>query len=69
MQQPSVGRIVHYVDLDINEEPIAALITKVDDLGAVDLTVFPPGGAPLFREDVQHDEDGPDRTWHWPPRV
>lgn len=70
-QNPSVGRIVHYVGS--YGECLAALVTQVISVipdGAADLTVFPPGGDPLTGLlSIRHDEDRGTGSWHWPERA
>lgn len=72
-QQPSVGRIVHFV---YGDKHCAAIITdpafrvQTDSYDAIEqaLTVFPPNEAP-FTTCATHDEGGAPATWHWPERV
>jgi hypothetical protein len=84
MQQPSVGRIVHYVSYgtpggEYKSECRAAIVTEVtehpDADGTVGLCVMNPTGLFLNRN-VPHAEDraaGAEThlggTWHWPERV
>ncbi|MER5677343.1 hypothetical protein ABT081_10440 [Streptomyces sp. NPDC002238] len=84
-QQPSVGRIVHYVSqgspvLDDGSQRYpsvrrAAIVTAVEDvLGEdlrVSLAVLNPTGL-HFDQSVPYAEPGVDLvggTWHWPERV
>lgn len=78
-QQPSVGRIVHYVSFGTpgGEYPSvcrAAIVTEAAE-GAtevdwpVGLAVLNPSGM-FFNRDVAHsDGDHRGGTWHWPERV
>lgn len=78
MQQPSVGRIVHYVSHGTppredgtqaySSECRAAIITAVGAEGYVSLAVFNPTGM-FFNERVRYDEQQAGGTWHWPERV
>lgn len=67
-QIPSVGRIVHYVPSGPDPECWPAMITSAD--GACELTLFPPGRAPVPL-DRPISQGSPDdfKTWHWPERV
>lgn len=69
IQQPSMGRIVLYVDR--NDGMIApAMITEVLAAG-VKLTVSQPGTVPFPLYGLApYDFDGSRArgTWHWPPR-
>lgn len=79
-QQPSVGRIVHYVSYGTpgGEYPSvcrAAIVAAVDDyqdsprVGHVSLCVLNPEGM-FFDKAVLHDEESKrGGTWHWPERV
>lgn len=61
---PSVGRIVHYHNMNRDE---ASIITRVYTDGTVDLTSFPPGNLPSYHDRIS---EGPGRgQWTWPPRV
>lgn len=64
MQNPSVGRIVHYRR---DEKVCAAIITYVWSTTTVSLAVFTPTGETLTPTSVTLG-DG-DRQWSWPPRV
>lgn len=74
---PSVGRIVHYFDVE-GGNPIAAIIAEVipaEGLGEqtlVGLHVFPPGEPATTIDNVaEHRGSGPipARCWRWPERV
>lgn len=82
-QQPSIGRIVHYVSYgtpggEYSKACRAAIITEIHDNDEVALTVFNPSGQ-FFNWRVPHEEidgkiePGPSGrsggTWHWPERV
>ncbi len=58
--KPSVGRIVHVLDLGMC---VAAIVTRVWDGDAVNIRVFLPNGGEENRTHVAADE------WHWPERV
>ncbi|MFF2522220.1 hypothetical protein [Streptomyces liangshanensis] len=76
-QQPSVGRIVHYVSYgtpggEYSTECRAAIVTELaepdEDSDVVGLAVLNPAG--LFFNRAPQDESGHDGgTWHWPERV
>ena len=70
-QQPTIGRIVHYYDLDAL--PHAAIITNVVGPSSVDLWVFGRSGN-NWQAVMINRHDNPGRadsanTWAWPPRV
>lgn len=82
-QQPSVGRIVHYVSYgtpggEYKSECRAAVVTAVPaamwegNRQPVDLCVLNPEGL-FFNRNVPHEEgDGVyprGGSWHWPERV
>lgn len=82
-QQPSVGRIVHYVSYGTPVQPNgsqaftsecrAAIITEVSEETGfgklVGLCVLNPTGQ-FFNRGVEHDRTGETGgTWHWPERV
>jgi hypothetical protein len=74
-QQPSVGRIVHYVAFGTpgGEYPAgtcrAAIITQVGNAGDVGLCIMNPTGL-FFPTSVKQDEAMKvPGTWHWPERV
>ncbi len=77
MQQPSVGRIVHYQSYGTPggqylPEPRAAVITEVfdqeDNPGGVSLAVLNPSGM-FFNQDVPFSQDPKPGHWNWPPRA
>jgi len=76
-EQPSVGRIVHYVAYGTpkGEFPArahrAAIITAVEDVDKhiVSLCVLNPTGI-FFNSGLQYDSTAEQPgTWHWPERV
>jgi hypothetical protein len=81
MQQPSVGRIVHYVSYgtpggEYTSQCRAAIVTAVEpgnsaarDPERVALCVMNPTGL-FLNEHVRQSEDSKvGGTWHWPERV
>lgn len=69
---PTVGRIVIYShpggpDGADNPRGCAAVVTGVDEDGAVSLFVMHPDGAISSSHHVKHGTEF--GTWHWPPRV
>jgi len=71
LDTPSIGRIVHYVE--VHGKHHAALVTDVakDDASSVDLAVFHSQlRGTLFLQAVRYSwpPEGPN-TWHWPERV
>lgn len=78
-QQPSVGRIVHYVSYgtpggEYTSQCRAAMVTEVTDCDAhtecVGLFVANPTGI-FLNQHVPHNETSEQRggTWHWPERT
>jgi len=76
MDQPSVGRIVHYVAYGTpgGEFPAgvcrAAVVTELDPTSAsiVGICVVNPTGL-FFNRGILYDPDKQPGTWHWPERV
>jgi hypothetical protein len=78
MQQPSIGRIVHYVSYgtpggEYGKECRAAIVTEVpsgtETPQGIGLCVLNPAGM-FFNQTVVHDESGTSGgTWHWPERA
>lgn len=72
--KPSVGRIVHFVEVRRGDSHCAAVITRVHADTCVNLRLFedhasydPPSE---FKTRVFLDEDDKHSgTWHWPERV
>lgn len=84
MNQPAVGRVVHYYTRDTQKQargvglgPYAAVITQVFGVEdgsvstLVNLTVTPPHADSYRVESVHGDGADADLTswWVWPPRV
>lgn len=77
-QQPTVGKIVHYVNPDTRRCQ-AAIVTQVPDSEIFDawITVFPAHTTPKIIHGVVPfvDTHGPDSqqntpaTWHWPELI
>lgn len=74
-QQPSIGRIVHYVSYgtpggEYTSECRAAVITEVSPgIDEVGLCVLNPTGQ-FFKRSISHNEtDNRGGTWHWPEHV
>jgi hypothetical protein len=74
MDKPTIGRIVHYVNLGDSQglyppECQAAIITGVNEDGTVALHIFYRTGD-FYMQDVEFSEDTQQRrSWHWPERV
>ena len=64
-QQPSVGRVVHFVNGD---QHVPAIITDPANGLTVHLTVFPVGEPP-FTTLAGYDPNSATATWHWPEFV
>ena len=72
MQEPSIGRIVHYYDVG-SVTPIAAIIVRVwdGDDEMVNLRLFTDDddlGARIVTS-VPYTDIAGDWGWQWPPRV
>ncbi len=77
-QEPTIGRIVHYVLDDVMDEHRPAIIARVFSPVMVNLQVFVDGqndsglvqvGSLLWKSSVEHDEEfKATGTWHWPER-
>jgi hypothetical protein len=85
--QPSLGRIVLYTHDDeaidfcrVAPGTFPGIVTAVHRLtfdadgpddAVIDLTLFPPGRAPVGLSGVHQapDNDPTPGRWHWPPRV
>lgn len=67
-QQPSIGRIVHYVQYD-GDKCRPAIITEVEDDRMVSLHVFTPDRGDHNQDECPYSEDRVHGTWHWPERV
>lgn len=76
LQQPSIGRIVHYQSYgtrggEFAPEPRAAIITAVYEAGPdarVSLCVLNPTGM-FFNQLVAFSAEPKPGYWSWPPRV
>lgn len=72
-QQPSVGRIVHYVSYgtpggEYTSQCRAAIITEAPEDDACALAVLNPTG--MFFNRALYDATGREGgSWHWPERV
>ena len=72
--KPSVGRIVHFIETERDNEEVlrhyAAIITRVWNDSVVNLTVFDfHGGSSVVRTSIEYGQAGDRRmTWHWPER-
>lgn len=74
-QQPTIGRVVHYVSYgtpkgEYASKCVASIITQVNDAegDSVGLFVMNPAGI-FFNPDIKHDEGKAAGSWHWPERV
>lgn len=74
--QPTMGRVVHYVDADGKGYPaiVRAVYPRPEGGGSldpwtVDLTAFTEYGDHPFNRVAQDEEDHAPRRWHWPERV
>lgn len=74
MQQPSVGRIVHYVSYgtprgEFASKCRAAIVAEVaGPPGSASLVVLNPTGV-FFNVCSQDEDEKRAGTWHWPERV
>lgn len=66
-QQPTVGRIVHYLPPN-RSTPLAAIIVDVDD-DLVNLTVFQPDGTTKPAKHVTQAKHLTEYCWTWPTRA
>lgn len=72
-QQPTVSRIVHYIDKRrFKDEPCAALITQVHSDKTVNLFVWLPDGKTEVKQGVaqapKDPKDEASNVWTWPAR-
>lgn len=72
MQQPSIGRIVHYQrhgspNGQHKAEPSPAIITKVLENNKCQLFVMNPNG--LYFDTCEFSEEPQPGCWNWPPKV
>lgn len=71
MDQPTVGRIVHYVN-GTQRQHLAALVVAVPPHTppeTINLVVFTQDGNPQPRTYTRYSEEGLPFTWHWPEKV
>lgn len=65
-QKPSLGRIVHYTR-KTNKSVCAAIVTKVNPDGSLELNIFVPGGHSIQAGAIlEGNEPG---CWKWPPII
>ncbi len=72
MKQPSIGRVVHFVD-QASLVHLAAHIVKVWSQTTVNLFVLPNGsevvGNGYVATSISFSEEPKPYTWHWPEKV
>jgi len=82
-QPPSLGRIVHFTVDNVSaaklnqlggrryavSEKCAAIITRVQDNNACNLTLFPDADEILHVSNVAYSTGGQPGTWSWPERI
>lgn len=68
MNEPSTGRIVHYVCPE-SKNHRAAIISDVHANNVCCLTVFPPGSDSYTVTEAHYCPDATPGTWHWPERT
>lgn len=67
--KPTVGRIVHFVDMQ--EQHCAAIINGIVDSDTnpvISLTVFRPWTSEVYTQTAEYSETPKRYTWHWPER-
>lgn len=68
VEQPTVGRIVHFFENSAQEQPLAAMVNSVDPEFGIKVTIFRPNMTVPLTGFVPHlndlDTDGP--CWVWP---
>lgn len=71
MQEPTVGRIVHYHHqfTPIDVTPLAAIVTAVTSAGRAWLVVFLPAGGTMDKINVEFSSEPKANYWSWPPRA
>ena len=73
LQEPSIGRIVHYSSYGSKEgefapgECLAAIVTEVIDEKYIGLSVLNPNG--LYFNSASHDIEKSGGSWHRPERI
>lgn len=60
------GRIVHYNDHQLKNQPLAAIVTDVNGDNHLDLAYFEPDGSMHIATDVPYSRDIKPHTWAWP---
>ena len=72
MKQPSIGKIVHFVN-GASLVHLPAVIAKVWSVETVNLFVFPNGsevmGQGYTATSIVFSEEPRQHTWHWPEKV
>ncbi len=74
-QEPTIGRIVHYVLDNYLDEHRPAIIVNVWGTTIVNLQVFTDGrndvqDRTFWKSSVDYDQEFKERgTWHWPERT
>lgn len=72
--KPSIGRIVHFVETQLDPPRVSPAIITLVDPPVCSLIVFPeyhpgmPARHVLHESDV-NDENNATYFWRWPPRV
>jgi hypothetical protein len=66
--KPSIGRIVHYVQDGVKVRHRPAIITAVQEGGAIEAEVFGLGSARFVSGVMEDEETKAIATWHWPER-
>jgi surface antigen len=70
MQQPTIGRVVHFYQSATQGKPHAALVTDVHSASCVNVAGFNSGGTQVSASSVIFSEDpAAGIRWCWPPRV
>lgn len=69
MEGLTVGRSVHYVDIE--GVHLAATVSHVWDakMGMINLGALRSNGEPFSRTSILYNVDCLRNTWHWPERV
>jgi hypothetical protein len=76
MNQPSIGRAVHYVvpprgsaEFAIEKGHLPATVVSVEDDGTLCLTVCRKHGPPVPVDRVRQSTEMVPGTWHWPEKI